>query len=58
MSRFIEENMGGIFPYFRIDPTTIVTALLLAVLLGALAGIVPAIQAGRLTVVNALRRVE
>jgi putative ABC transport system permease protein len=58
MSRFIEENLGGMFPYFRIDPITVVTALVLAVLLGAGAGIVPAIQAGRLTVVNALRRVE
>jgi putative ABC transport system permease protein len=58
MSRFIEENMGGMFPYFRIDPGTIVQALILAAVLGALAGVVPAIQAGRLSVVNALRRVE
>jgi putative ABC transport system permease protein len=58
MSRAIEENMGGMFPYFRIDPLTIVQALILAVVLGAAAGIVPALQAGRLSVVNALRRVE
>lgn len=58
VSRFIEENMGGMFPYFRIDPLTIVFALLLAVTLGALAGVVPALQAGKLTVVNALRRVD
>jgi putative ABC transport system permease protein len=57
MSRFIEENMGGMFPYFRIDPMTIVWALVLAGALGAVAGIVPAIQAGRLSVVNALRKV-
>lgn len=56
-SRFIEENMGGIFPYFRINPGTIVLALSLAVALGLVAGLVPAIQAGKLTVVNALRRV-
>ena len=58
MSRFIEENMGGMFPYFRVDPGTVITALVLAVTLGLIAGLVPAIQAGRLSVVNALRRVE
>lgn len=58
MSRFIEENMGGMFPYFRIETSTLVLALVLALALGALAGVVPALQAGRLTVVNALRRVE
>lgn len=58
VSRFIEENMGAMFPYFRIDPQTALTALGLALLLGMLAGVVPAAQASRLTVVNALRRVE
>jgi putative ABC transport system permease protein len=58
MSRFIEENMGGMFPYFRVENTTVVLAMVLALALGALAGVVPAIQAGKLTVVNALRRVE
>jgi putative ABC transport system permease protein len=58
MSRFIEENMGGMFPYFRVDPATVVLAIVLAVVLGLASGIVPAIQAGRLSVVNALRRVE
>jgi putative ABC transport system permease protein len=58
MSRFIEENMGGMFPYFRIDNLTIVSALVLAVVLGLASGLLPAIQAGKLSVVNALRRVE
>lgn len=58
MSAFIEENMGGMFPYFRIETGTIVLAIVLAMALGALAGLVPAIGAGRMTVVNALRRVE
>jgi putative ABC transport system permease protein len=58
VSRFIEENMGGMFPYFRVEPKTMVLALLLALVLGALAGVGPALQAGRLSVVNALRRVE
>jgi putative ABC transport system permease protein len=57
MSRFVEENMGGMFPYFRIDTGTVVQALVLAVVLGFCAGVVPAVQAGRLTVVDALRRV-
>jgi putative ABC transport system permease protein len=58
VSAVIEENMGGMFPYFRIEPITIVLALTLATVLGALAGLVPALQAGKLTVVNALRRIE
>jgi putative ABC transport system permease protein len=58
MSRFIEENMGGMFPYFRIDNLTVVLALALALVLGLASGAVPALQAGKLSVVNALRRVE
>lgn len=57
MSRFIEENMGGMFPYFRIDSGTVVLALALATALGFLAGLVPAAQAGKLSVVDALRRI-
>jgi putative ABC transport system permease protein len=58
MSRFIEENMGGMFPYFRVETSTVVLAIVLAIVLGLLSGLVPAVQAGRLSVVNALRRVE
>jgi len=58
VSAVIEENMGGMFPYFRVEPVTVVIAVALALGLGLLAGIVPAIQAGKLSVVNALRRVE
>jgi putative ABC transport system permease protein len=58
VSAVIEENMGGMFPYFRVEPVTVLLAVGLALALGALAGIVPAIQAGKLSVVNALRRVE
>jgi putative ABC transport system permease protein len=57
ISAVIEENMSGMFPYFRVESSTVALALALALLLGALAGIVPAMQAGRLTVVNALRRI-
>lgn len=58
LSRFIEENLGGMFPYFRVDTQTIVLALTLSAGLGLIAGLVPAVQAGRLTVANALKRID
>lgn len=57
LGRFLEENMGSFFPYFRIEPTTAVLAMLLALLLGLLASAIPAYQASKLNVVNALRKV-
>lgn len=57
VGRFLEENMAQFFPYFRIDPANIVIALLLAALLGAAAGAVPAWRASRLRVIDAVRRV-
>jgi putative ABC transport system permease protein len=56
LGRFLEENMGAFFPFFRIDPRTIVWALVLAALLGLLAAALPAYNASRLKVVDALRR--
>jgi putative ABC transport system permease protein len=56
LGRFLEENMGAFFPFFRIDPATIVWALLLALLLGAVAAALPAYNASRLKVIEALRR--
>lgn len=58
MSRFIEENMGGMFPYFRIEPSIAGIAMLLAIGLGALAAILPAIRASNIPVVEALRRID
>jgi putative ABC transport system permease protein len=58
MGRFMEENSGGAFPFFRISSTTAVGALALACLLGMCAAFVPALRMGRLSVVQALRRVE
>jgi putative ABC transport system permease protein len=55
---FLEENMGGWFPYFGIASSTAITAIVLAVLLGAVAALVPATRAARLNTVEALRRVE
>ena len=56
VGRFLEENMGGFFPFFRIDPTTAVAALILAAALGLLAAALPAYTASQLKVVDALRR--
>jgi putative ABC transport system permease protein len=56
VGRFLEENMGGFFPFFRIDPTTVVAALILAAVLGLLAAALPAYTASQLKVVDALRR--
>lgn len=57
VGRFIEENMGGMFPYFRIGSTNAVLAVVLAIVLATAASAVPAWQASRLRVVDALRRV-
>jgi putative ABC transport system permease protein len=57
IGRWLEENMGQFFPYFRVPPLVTVTALGLAVALGLVAAAVPAITASRLRVVDALRRV-
>jgi putative ABC transport system permease protein len=56
VGRFLEENMGAWFPFFRIDTTTVILALLLAAGLGLLAAAVPAYTTSRLKVVDALRR--
>ncbi|WP_438023876.1 ABC transporter permease [Sorangium sp. So ce233] len=57
MGRWLEENMGGMFPYFRIDPVTMVTAVLLAMGLSLAASLIPAHRASKLSVTDALRRV-
>jgi putative ABC transport system permease protein len=57
MGRWIEENMGSYFPYFRIDPKSTVMAAVLALALGAIAAAIPAYRASQLKVVDALRRV-
>jgi putative ABC transport system permease protein len=57
LQKFVEEGpMSGFFPYFRLQPTSIVVALVLAVVLGLIASFVPAWRASRLSVTNALRR--
>ena len=57
LGRFIEENMGNYFPYFRVTPTTAIVAFLSSLLVGLLAGAIPAYRVSKLRVVDALRRV-
>ena len=57
MGRWLEENMGAFFPYFRVSIETAGVAALLSVLLAAVSAIIPAMQASRLTIIDALRRV-
>lgn len=54
---FIEENMGAWFPYFRITLANAGLAMLLAMLLAAAGGLLPARTVARLRVVDALRRI-
>lgn len=57
MGRIIEENMGNMFPQFKVQPEIAGFAFGLAVVLGLVAAIMPARHASRLQVVEALRRV-
>jgi putative ABC transport system permease protein len=57
MGKAIEENMSAWFPYFRVEPTVAVAAGVIAVVLATTAALIPAIQAGRISVTDALRRV-
>ncbi len=57
VGRILEENFGAFFPYFRVSADTALVAGLLSVALGALSAIVPAMQASKLTIIDALRRV-
>ena len=55
--RFLEENLGGMFPYFRIEKVTMVAAVLLAMGLSVTASLLPAYRASKLPVTEALRRI-
>jgi putative ABC transport system permease protein len=57
LGRFLEENMGAIFPYFRVQPELAAGALALALLASLLAAAIPAYRASQLKVVDSLRRV-
>ncbi|MBC7793084.1 MAG: FtsX-like permease family protein, partial [Clostridia bacterium] len=57
MGRFVEENMGSFFPYFRIPSATAVTAVVLAIGLSLIGALLPAWQASQLRTIDALRQV-
>ncbi len=58
MGPYVEENMAGMFPYFSAPIGVLVLALGMAVLLGVVAGVLPAYRASRLRVTDALRRLD
>lgn len=57
MSKVIEENMGAWFPYFRVEPSTAIAAFVMGIVLATVGALIPAVQAGRISVIDALRRV-
>lgn len=57
MGRALEENMGAMFPYFRVEPSTAGLAVVIAIVLAVTASLLPSVQAGRVSVIEALRRV-
>ena len=58
VGRFLEENMAGFFPYFRVSFRDVVAALVVSMLVAALAALLPARRVGRLTIADALRVVD
>jgi putative ABC transport system permease protein len=57
IGRVIEENMGNYFPYFHLETSAVVVGVSLAAILGAAAAALPAWQASKMHVVDAVRRV-
>jgi len=49
--------LQSFFPGFSVKPSTMALGVGIAAAMGALSGLVPAVQAARLPVVQALRRV-
>ncbi len=56
IGRFIEETFTGLFPYFRVLPRDVIIAMTLSVVLAVVAAAMPAYQAGKLNVIDALRK--
>lgn len=57
VSRLLEENMGTLFPYFRLGAGTALVAMVVSVLVGAVSSVIPAQQASKLSIIDSLRRV-
>jgi putative ABC transport system permease protein len=56
VGRFMEENFTGFFPYFRVAESDVVISLVLSVILAVVAAALPARQASKLNVTDALRK--
>src|SRR5690606_31973443 len=56
MGRWLEENMGAWFPYFRIPTEVSVMAMTISATLATIAAVIPAVRASRLNVTEAIRR--
>ncbi len=57
LAPFIEQNLGGLFPYFRVEASTVAAALGVGLTLGLLAAGLPAYRASKVDVSVALRKV-
>lgn len=55
--RRLDFTANGLFPNFRVLPETLGWGILLAVAMGLVSGLVPALQAARLQIAGALRKV-
>jgi putative ABC transport system permease protein len=56
LSRIVEDTMGAVFPYFRLETGIAAAGVALAAILSAMAAAIPAWRASRLRVVDAVRR--
>jgi putative ABC transport system permease protein len=57
MGAYLEQDMGAFFPVFQMTPLMAVAAVLITLVLGALASLIPAVRAGQMPVTDALRRI-
>jgi putative ABC transport system permease protein len=56
IGRYVEETFTGLFPYFRVLERDAIMAITLSVVLAIAAAAIPAYQAGKLNVTDALRK--
>jgi putative ABC transport system permease protein len=57
VSRYFEESFTGLFPYFRVAQRDAVIAMVLSVVIAVVAAVIPAYQASKLHVTDALRKI-
>jgi putative ABC transport system permease protein len=57
VGQVVEENFASVFPYFRMEESDALLALLIAIGVAMVASAIPAYRASKLDVIDALRRV-